>query len=174
MNRAMTLIPVLALLAIGAVGLWQLFDPDKGDFERTSRDAPTNTFATLDGEAIQFAPPPTGGPIAVNLFASWCAPCEAEHKLVSALSDQNPGQVYGVLYKDDPDNGREFLQRLGNPYTKIALDRNGQGGLEFGLTGVPETFVISEDGKILEHIAGPLDEKTVRRVDEALNSAPSP
>ena len=173
MNRAVTFAPIGALFVIGAIGAWQLFDPNKGNFERASRDAPTIQFDTLEGELIQFAPPQTNSAIAVNLFASWCAPCEVEHKFVSALSAENPGRVFGVLYKDTPENGRRFLERLGNPYTQIALDQDGQGGLEFGLTGVPETFVISADGKILEHIAGPLDEAATRRVDEALNSAPS-
>ena len=78
-----------------------------------------------------------------------------------------------MLYKDTPANGRKFLEELGNPYADIVLDPNGQGGLDFGLTGVPETFVISADGEILEHIAGPLDAASVKRVGEAL-SAPRP
>ena len=77
-----------------------------------------------------------------------------------------------MLYKDKLDDGLAFLDRLGNPYTRIALDPDGQGGLDFGLTGVPETFVISADGEIIDHVQGPLDEDAVKKIGEALKSAP--
>lgn len=172
MKRWLAAIPVGVLLVFGILGAAQLLNPDKADFERVLRDAPVMEFATLEGDTLRFSPSPTGGPIAVNLFASWCAPCEAEHKYISALSEQYPGQVFGVLYKDKPEAGREFLQRLGNPYTQIAMDPDGQGGLDFGLTGVPETFVISATGEIILHINGPLDQTSVKKTGEALKSAP--
>ncbi|MEZ5998565.1 MAG: redoxin family protein [Hyphomonas sp.] len=136
-----------------------------------SRLAPERSFARLDGEgALSFAPPPGGEAVVVNLFASWCAPCVAEHPKLVELGEAWPGRVYGVLYKDTPANGHKFLSELGNPYADIVMDPDGQGGLDFGLTGVPETFVISADGEILEHIAGPLTDAGVKRVSEALNA----
>jgi cytochrome c biogenesis protein CcmG/thiol:disulfide interchange protein DsbE len=166
-------IPVTALVLFAGLAGWELSHPDKGDFERVSRSAPTRSFERLDGGTISFAPPPGEQTIVVNLFASWCAPCVAEHPMLVALGEAHPGQVYGVLYKDTPENGRKFLAELGNPYADIALDPDGQGGLDFGLTGVPETFVISSEGEILEHIAGPLNEDSVKQVGEAL-AAPRP
>ena len=173
MKRWLAAVPVVALVLFAGLAAWQLSHPEKGDFERTSRTAPTRVFEQLGGGTLSFSPPPGGQTIAVNLFASWCAPCEAEHPRLVALAAEYPGQVYGVLYKDTPENGRKFLSELGNPYAAIALDPDGQGGLDFGLTGVPETFVISSRGEILEHIDGPLNEAAAKRVGEAL-SAPRP
>lgn len=173
MKRWLAAIPVVALVLFAGLAGWELSHPEKGDFERVSRSVPTRSFERLDGGTLNFAPPPGRKTVAVNLFASWCAPCEAEHPRIEALAADHPGQVYGVLYKDTPANGRKFLSELGNPYADIALDPDGQGGLDFGLTGVPETFVISGDGEILEHIAGPLNEASAKRVGEAL-AAPRP
>ena len=144
--------------------------PAKGEFERVSRAAPEFIFELREGGEISFAPPADGQPVAVNLFASWCAPCEAEHKYLMQLSQTHPEQLTGILYKDKPENGDAFLDRLGNPFAKIALDPDGKGGLDFGLTGVPETFVISGEGEILLHIAGPLDETSLKKISEALGA----
>ena len=172
MKRWLAIVPVGALVAFGVIAAGQLINPKKGDFKRNLRSAPDTAFPTLDSAPLSFAPSPTGGTIAVNLFASWCAPCEAEHKYISELSAAYPDQVFGVLYKDILDDGLAFLDRLGNPYTRIALDPDGQGGLDFGLTGVPETFVISADGEIIDHVQGPLNENSVKKIGEALKSAP--
>lgn len=171
MTRWLYALPVVALVVVAGFGGWQMMRPSKGEFERISRAAPEHVFPLMDGSGeISFAPPPGGQPVVVNLFASWCGPCEAEHKYLVALGAQHPGQVYGVLYKDKMDDGQAFLDRLGNPYTRIALDPDGRGGLDFGLTGVPETFVISAEGEIILHIGGPLDEDLVQKVSGALKA----
>ncbi|MEX1251268.1 MAG: redoxin family protein [Hyphomonas sp.] len=170
MNRWPFALPVGALLLFGLLGAWRMLNPDKGDFARVSRAAPEFVFELKEGGETSFAPPPGGETIAVNLFASWCAPCEAEHKYLMALGETHPGQLVGVLYKDKPENGDAFLARLGNPFTQVALDPEGRGGLDFGLTGVPETFVISGEGEILLHINGPLDETSLQKVSEALGA----
>ena len=92
---------------------------------------------------------------------------DVHHGYIDGLK---PGQVYGILYKDKVEDGAGFLERLGNPYTQVALDPEGRGGLDFGLTGVPETFVISGDGDIILHIGGPLDEALVQKVSGALEA----
>lgn len=174
MKRWLYALPVAALVVVAGLGGWQMMRPSKGDFERISRAAPEHVFPLMDGSGeIAFAPPPGGQPVVVNLFASWCAPCEAEHKYLVALGEQHPGQVYGILYKDKVEDGAGFLQRLGNPYTQIGLDPEGRGGLDFGLTGVPETFVISASGEIILHIGGPLDETLAQKASGALE-APRP
>lgn len=170
MKRWVFALPVAALVLFGLLGAWRMINPSKGEFERVSRAAPDFVFERMDGGEISFAPPPGGAPVAVNLFASWCAPCEAEHKHLMQLSRTHPEQITGILYKDRPENGGAFLARLGNPFTQVALDPEGKGGLDFGLTGVPETFVISGDGDILLHVAGPLDEASLQKVSEALGA----
>jgi cytochrome c biogenesis protein CcmG, thiol:disulfide interchange protein DsbE len=169
-NRWIFALPVAALLLFGLLGAWRMLNPDKGDFARVSRAAPEFVFELKEGGEISFAPPPGGGTVAVNLFASWCAPCEAEHKYLIELSKTHPDQLIGILYKDKTEKGEEFLERLGNPFTQVALDPEGRGGLDFGLTGVPETFVISGEGEILLHISGPLDETSLQKVSEALGA----
>lgn len=170
MSRWIFALPVAALVLFGLLGAWRMLNPSKGEFERVSRAAPDFVFELKDGGEISFAPPPGGEPVAVNLFASWCAPCEAEHKYLMALGETHPDQLVGVLYKDKTEKGEAFLERLGNPFTAVALDPEGKGGLDFGLTGVPETFVISGEGEILLHIAGPLDETSLQKVSEALGA----
>ena len=170
MNRCIFALPVAALVLFGLLGAWRMLNPSKGDFERISRAAPEFVFALRDGGEVSFAPPPGGQTVAVNLFASWCAPCEAEHPLLIRLGTAHPEQVYGILYKDTPENGDAFLDRLGNPYAVVALDPDGKGGLDFGLTGVPETFVISGEGEIVLHINGPLDEASLQKISEALGA----
>lgn len=170
MSRWIFALPVAALVLFGLLGAWRMLNPSKGEFERVSRAAPDFVFELKDGGEISFAPPPGGEPVAVNLFASWCAPCEAEHKYLMALGETHPDQLVGVLYKDKTEKGEAFLERLGNPFTAVALDPEGKGGLDFGLSGVPETFVISGEGEILLHIAGPLDETSLQKVSEALGA----
>ncbi|MEQ9505637.1 MAG: redoxin domain-containing protein [Hyphomonas sp.] len=170
MNRWVFVLPVAALILLGLLGAWRMLYPAKGDFERISRAAPETVFALRDGGEVSFAPPPGGSAVAVNLFASWCAPCAAEHPLLMQLGEAYPDQLYGILYKDTPEKGDAFLEQLGNPFAVVALDPEGKGGLDFGLTGVPETFVISGEGEIILHIDGPLDEASLQKISEALGA----
>lgn len=157
MNRWTAIVPLVVLASFAGLAAYQLTDSARSGFERVERAAPARAFQMLDSDgSISFADPPGDDAIVVNLFASWCAPCEVEHPLLVDLSRAAPGRIYGVLYKDSEADGRDFLARLGDPYTAIALDPNGQGGLDFGLTGVPETFVIAPDGMIRMHVRGQL------------------
>jgi cytochrome c biogenesis protein CcmG/thiol:disulfide interchange protein DsbE len=91
----------------------------------------------------------------VNFFASWCAPCEVEHPVVKALAAKGV-RIVGIAYKDSPDNAQAYLTRLGDPYAVRLVDRDGRAGIEFGVTGVPETFVVDTRGVILAKHTGPL------------------
>ncbi len=103
-------LPLAALAGLAALAAFQLYDPDRAGFERVERHAPDRRFHPLgQGDALNFSTPPGDAPIVVNLFASWCAPCVAEHPLLVSLSRSAPGRVYGVLYKDSEENGRRFL-----------------------------------------------------------------
>ncbi|MEM9937517.1 MAG: redoxin family protein [Pseudomonadota bacterium] len=170
MKRWFAAVPLVALLALGVLGASQLLNPEKPGFtEATLRPAPTMMFPRLNGEgALQFAPSETGETVVVNLFASWCGPCRAEHPLLTDLAASFPEQVYGLAYKDRPEDTRQFLRELGDPYADIGKDPDGQGGLDFGLTGVPETFVIDGDGQIVLHVRGPLEADSVQRISKAL------
>lgn len=100
-----------------------------------------------------------GKPSVVNFWASWCLPCRAEHHLLLELS-QNGVRVFGIAYRDDPKNALRFLQKLGNPFNRVGLDKTGYAALGWGLHGVPETFVLDAKGKIIFHHLGPLTDLT--------------
>ncbi len=105
----------------------------------------------------------------VNVFASWCAPCRVEHPFLVALSEApavKAGRValLGLNYKDEPENARRFLGALGNPYSAVGTDSAGRAAIEWGVYGVPETFVIGADGRILEKHVGPLDGTAAARL----------
>ena len=101
----------------------------------------------------------------VNYWASWCAPCRAEHPNLTALAEEGI-PIYGINYKDKPENALDFLAELGNPYTAMGADASGRTALDWGLYGVPETYVIDGEGKIVLRFAGPITqrvlEKTIR------------
>jgi cytochrome c biogenesis protein CcmG/thiol:disulfide interchange protein DsbE len=98
----------------------------------------------------------------VNFWASWCAPCRAEHPNLQELN-QNGVPVYGINYKDDPENALKFLAELGDPYTALGADQSGRGtATNWGVYGVPETFVIAGDGTVLLRFPGPVTQRVLR------------
>jgi cytochrome c biogenesis protein CcmG/thiol:disulfide interchange protein DsbE len=106
----------------------------------------------------------------VNFWASWCGPCRVEHPILTELAASGV-PVIGVNYKDSPENALGFLDELGDPYTKIGADAAGRTGLDWGIYGVPETFVIGSDGRILARYPGPLTADAVaNRIRPALDA----
>ena len=93
----------------------------------------------------------------INFWASWCLPCEVEHPILMGLSKRSDFIIIGVNYKDTEKGSVEFLNAKGNPYDLIVIDDEGMMGIEMGLTGVPETFVVNEEGKIIYRIVGPIN-----------------
>ena len=93
----------------------------------------------------------------VNFWASWCLPCEVEHPILMGLSKKSEFIIIGVNYKDNKEGADKFLNEKGNPYDLVVIDDEGIMGIEMGLTGVPETFVVNEKGKIIYRIVGPIN-----------------
>ncbi|MDF1856870.1 DsbE family thiol:disulfide interchange protein [Pseudooceanicola sp.] len=110
----------------------------------------------------------------VNFWASWCAPCRVEHPNLTALRDEGFA-IYGVNYKDDPDKALGFLAELGNPYAAMGQDREGRAmAPEWGVYGVPETFVIDAEGKVLTRFAGPVTQRGIaEKLRPFLKAAPA-
>jgi cytochrome c biogenesis protein CcmG/thiol:disulfide interchange protein DsbE len=107
----------------------------------------------------------------VNFWASWCGPCRAEHPYLSGLAEEGV-PVIGINYKDAPAQAKGFLAEMGDPYTRIGADDTGRTALDWGIYGVPETFVIDADGKILLRFPGPLDPMTIeKRIRPAIAKA---
>lgn len=95
----------------------------------------------------------------VNIWASWCGPCRAEHPLLMRVAQDETIQLFGINYKDAPDQAVAFLVELGNPYAAINTDRKGNAAIEWGVFGVPETYVVGPDGMIAYRYAGPLTDQ---------------
>lgn len=98
----------------------------------------------------------------VNVFASWCVPCREEHAILEALANDGV-RIVGINYKDKADNARRFLAELGNPYAAVGVDEKGRSAIDWGVYGVPETFVVGSDGVIRDKFVGPLTADTVRQ-----------
>ena len=166
MNRWLALAPLAALLALG--GLFYFYalqrDPQVQPQAMVGRMAPDLTLPTLaEGAPVRLRDAAAGGPAIVNFFASWCAPCEIEHPVLMGLKGRQI-RVVGIAYKDAPPNSQAFLARLGNPFAQALVDRDGRAGVEFGVTGVPETYVIGRDGRVLAKHTGPLTEADAARL----------
>jgi cytochrome c biogenesis protein CcmG, thiol:disulfide interchange protein DsbE len=104
-----------------------------------------------------------GEPTIVNVWASWCVPCHEEHPLLLELAKQPGVRLYGINYKDDPTAARRFLGRYGNPFQRVGADRSGRVAIDWGVYGVPETYVITGDGKIAYRHVGPLTEEAIQQ-----------
>ena len=96
----------------------------------------------------------------INFWASWCLPCEVEHPILMGLSKKSDFVIIGINYKDSEKGSARFLNEKGNPYDVILVDDEGMLGIEMGLTGVPETFVVNQDGKIIYRIVGPINNES--------------
>ena len=102
-----------------------------------------------------------------NIWASWCLPCRDEHTLLVDLSENDQLEIIGLNYKDSLKNAEEFLNKLGNPYKKILIDRNGTKAIEWGAIGVPETFLVFQN-KIVKKFIGPLNIKSVEEIKQII------
>ncbi len=127
---------------------------------------PLGTLPAFDDETLR-----TGGVKLINYWASWCAPCRIEHPNLEKLAAEGV-RIYGINYKDDPDKALAFLEQLGNPYAGIGADETGRTALDWGLYGVPETFVLDADGTIILRFAGPVTSRVLEtRIRPALAEA---
>jgi cytochrome c biogenesis protein CcmG/thiol:disulfide interchange protein DsbE len=97
----------------------------------------------------------------VNVWASWCGPCAVEQPVLMALAKETGVPLYGINYKDKPEAARAFLGRFGNPFKAVGMDESGRTAIEFGVYGVPETFVIDGKGRIIHRYPGPLTAKAI-------------
>ena len=98
----------------------------------------------------------------LNVWASWCVPCRVEHTLLTELAKRPDIQLFGMNYKDEPQNAVEFLNTLGQPFAAVGMDRDGRTAIDFGVYGVPETFFIGPDGRVLYKHVGPLTPEALK------------
>ncbi|CCV04395.1 periplasmic thioredoxin of cytochrome c-type biogenesis [Mesorhizobium metallidurans STM 2683] len=160
-RRLIVLLPLLVFLALAGLFLSQLLSGrDASDVPSAliGLPAPQTNLPALEGtnlpglDSKAFA----GKVTLVNVFASWCAPCREENPVLLALSQDKRFSMAALNYKDRPENARRFLGDLGNPFQAIGVDEAGRAAIDWGVYGVPETFVIGKDGKIAYKHVGPL------------------
>lgn len=179
MTRALALIPLLIAVVFGGFFFWGL-DPDRdpNDIPSVLISQPAPEFTLMDVEGL--ATPNftrddlvgNTGPVIVNVFASWCVPCRAEHAVLTQLVESEGQRLFGINYKDKPEDATRWLAELGNPYEKIGGDSTGRAGIEWGISGVPETFIVGPDGTVLYRYVGPVvGEDAVEKFREALVQA---
>lgn len=163
MKRWIAFAPLIVLLALGVLfaGYALKHDPRVQPQALVGKPVPAVLLPDLDTGALVAVKEVPAGPRLINFFASWCAPCRVEQPQLMALKAQGV-TVVGVAYKDQPAKTREFLDELGDPFAAKVMDRDGKAGIEFGVTGVPETFLVGADGVILAKHSGPLTEADVQ------------
>ena len=158
MKRLVAFLPlgVLVLLAVLFAGYALKRDPNVQPRALVGKPVPAISLPVLEsGRPEPVLQSGATAPYLVNFFASWCAPCEVEHPVLVDLKSRGVA-VIGIAYKDAPANTEAFLDRLGDPFSHRLVDRDGRAGLEFGVTGVPETYLVGTDGVILAKHTGPL------------------
>ncbi len=181
-RRIFVFIPLLLFIGLAVLFLIRL--ETGGDISAIpsaliGEPAPQTSLPALEGldrpglESKNFA----GKVTLVNVWASWCAPCREEHPLLLALSQDRRFGITGLNYKDKPENARRFLGNLGNPFAAIGVDDAGRAAIDWGVYGVPETFLVGKDGRILYKHVGPLTSQAVElallpAIEKALAASP--
>jgi cytochrome c biogenesis protein CcmG/thiol:disulfide interchange protein DsbE len=181
-------LPLAFFIVLAGIFLLRLYsgDPSKIPSALIGRPAPQTALPPLQGLARDGAQVPgldpqvfKGKVSVVNVWASWCVPCHDEAPLLTELAKDSRLQIVGINYKDAPDNARRFLGRYGNPFGFVGVDTNGRASIEWGVYGVPETFVIGRDGTIAYKMVGPVTvdnfESVLKaEIEKALKATPLP
>jgi cytochrome c biogenesis protein CcmG/thiol:disulfide interchange protein DsbE len=162
MKRILPLIPIVAVLGLGALfGIYGLHhDPQVQPNALVGKPLPSIALTPIKGGAPQTVAQTVKGPALVNFFFSTCVPCTIEAPQLMKLK-ANGIQLVGVAYKDEPGNTLAFLDRLGNPFSDVLTDRQGDAGIEFGITGAPETFIVDAKGQIVAKHVGVISDADV-------------
>ena len=165
-RRLKFLIPALVFLGL-AIGLGLGLSKDPSVVPSALIDKPVPEFAlgpVLGAERGLASEDLRAGAVSlVNVFASWCGPCRAEHPLLMKLAEDGTVALFGINYKDRPEDARAWLDQLGDPFGRIGADLNGRVGIDWGVYGVPETFVIDATGRIRYKHVGVLTAKDLER-----------
>lgn len=167
-NRLLYLLPVALFAVVAGYFLWGL-DPSRNPREILLIDKPVPEFALppLEGAGkpgLSTQDLTDGEVTLVNFFASWCLPCRVEHKYLIELAEKNGVRIAGVNYKNDPRDARAFLAEFRSPYWLIGADADGRVGIDWGVYGLPETFVVDGTGRIRYRHVGALDAYTMTEV----------
>jgi cytochrome c biogenesis protein CcmG/thiol:disulfide interchange protein DsbE len=184
---ALALVPLVFFGLIAAGAAKMLYDQDvngKNISEIPSAligtKAPSLDLAPLEGSGLPALDDAAirGKLTLVNIFASWCIPCRDEHPILMALSDDERLNIVGINYKDKTQGALSFLKELGTPYAAIGVDPKGAAAIDWGVYGIPESYLVAPDGTILYKKVGPFDQKSLAEglypaIEKALKAMPA-
>jgi cytochrome c biogenesis protein CcmG/thiol:disulfide interchange protein DsbE len=185
--RLIVLLPLLFFVGVVLLFLIRLFagDPSRIPSALIGHPAPQTALPAVtglerDGKPIPGIDPASfkGAVTLVNVWASWCVPCHDEAPLLVELARDSRLRIIGINYKDEPENARRFLGRYGNPFAAAGADPNGRAAIEWGVYGVPETFIVGSDGRIAYKLVGPITPENLAatikpEIERALGAAGS-
>ncbi len=173
-RRVVVLLPLVIFLGLAALFLLQLYaggDPSILPSALIGHKAPQTKLPpiaglTRDGATVPGIDPAdfTGAVTVLNVWASWCVPCHDEAPLLLQLAKDNRFRLISINYKDEPDNARRFLGRYGDPFVAAGADESGRAGIDWGVYGVPETYVIGRDARIAFKLVGPITDDNYESV----------
>jgi cytochrome c biogenesis protein CcmG/thiol:disulfide interchange protein DsbE len=166
MRRLLYLLPLVLFLVLAtyfAVSLRPGHDIHELPSAMIEKPAPAFDLAGLGDTKPLALDTLKGHPFIINFFASWCVPCRIEHPLLMRLAEENHLPLYGIDYKDKPEDASHLLATFGDPYRQVGMDQDGRVGLNFGVYGVPETYVVDSSGVIRRRFVGPLTAETVEK-----------
>ena len=164
-RRVLVLLPLAFFLALVLLFFGRLYsgDPSVLPSALIGHPAPQTNLPPVSGLERDGAPVPgldpasfKGAVTVINVWASWCVPCHDEAPLLMQLAQDSRFRLVGINYKDEPDNARRFLGRYGNPFAAAGADQNGRAAIEWGVYGVPETFIVGKDARIAYKLVGPI------------------
>jgi len=171
-RNLLLLLPLIVFLGLAALFFYRLGagDPARIPSALIGRPAPAIDLPPLpglqrDGKVVPGLSGATfqGSVTLVNVWASWCVPCHDEAPLLEQLARDKRIQLVGINYKDSPDNARRFLNRYGNPFSAVGRDEAGRASIDWGVYGVPETFLVGRDGRIAYKLVGPITADNLAR-----------
>lgn len=161
------LVPLALFLALATLFFFRLGsgDPSRIPSALIGRPAPETTLPPVEGLVRDGKPVPgvtradfQGAVTVVNVWASWCVPCHDEAPILMKMAEDKRIRLVGINYKDQPENARRFIGRYGNPFVAVGADPKGRASIDWGVYGVPETFVVGRDGRIAYKLVGPISE----------------
>ena len=182
-RRVVVALPLLIFIALASLLFFRLGsgDPSRLPSALIGKPAPSLSLSALGGLMRDGAPVPGLDPskfkgqiTLVNVWASWCLPCHAEHPQLMRLAADRRLQLVGINYKDAAENARRFLGRYGNPFSAVGVDQNGRSAIEWGVYGVPELFLIGRDGRIACKQVGPITDETLPELTREIEKALGP
>ena len=172
MKKQLLIIPAVFFLFILLSFFYLLIierNPSEIPSNLVNKNVPSFEKETLL-KKVKFSSPKefTNQIVLVNFFATWCLPCRNEHEFIKRFSNEKKIKVVGINYKDNAEKTVQWLENLGNPYSAILEDKNGELAIDWGVYGIPETFIVSSDGIIKYRYAGPINKKIYKKINSLI------